>query len=232
MRRIKHNSFRAVAAAAVIAGLGVAGCSSGGASSAPGANGPSVASLISSMKAGFASAKSVRMSGTLHEQGKTVALNLGMLRSGDMSGTLSVNSAHLTIVVAGGKAYELVTKAFFRTIQQESHVPSSVCAVMCGKYLEVPISSFSTFNLPGMTGQIEKKIPVAKAVRSVRDTTFRGQPAYELSGSNNTKLYLATSSPHYLLGMSVGTFGTLNFSDWNSVPPVQPPPASQVYKLG
>ena len=230
MRRIKHNSFRALAMAAVIAGLAVAGCSTG-ASSPPGANGPSVASLISSMKAGFASAKSVRMSGTLTEQGRTVTLNLGMLRSGDMSGTLSVGSTHLTIVVAGGKAYELVTKAFFKTIQQQSHVPSSVCALMCGKYLAVPISSFSTFNLPGMTGQIEKKIPVAKAVGSVRDTSYGGEPAYELVGSNGTKLYLARNGTHYLLGMTVGTFGTLNFSDWNKVPPVTPPPASQVYNL-
>ncbi len=206
-------------------GLAAAGCSSG-TSGAPGAHGPSVASLISSMKSGFASAKSVRMSGTLPEQGKTITLNLGMLRSGDMSGNLSVGSTHLTILVTGGKAYELVTMAFFKIIEKTTHVPSSVCALMCSKCIAVPISSFSTFGLPAMTTQIDDKIPIAKSVPHV------GEPAYELSGSNGTRLYLARNGTHYVLGMVVGTFGTLNFSDWNAVPPVSPPPASQVYSVG
>ena len=221
----------AAAALAALVGLAAAGCSSG-TSNAPGSHGPSVASLIRSMKSGFARATSVRVSGTLTEQGKTITLNLGMLRSGDMSGNLTVGSAHLSILVVGGKAYELVTRAFFKTIQQTTHVPSSVCALMCGKYLAVPVGSFAAFGLPAMTTQIDSKIPIAKSVPHVQDTTYEGEPAYELSGGNGTRLYLARNGTHDVLGMVVGTFGTLNFSDWNAVPPVGPPPASQVYTIG
>ncbi len=231
--RATRTAAVAAAAATAITALVLAGCSSGSTSTPGGttASVPSVAALISSMKSGFASAESVRMTGTLHEQGKTITLNLGMLRNGDMSGTLNVGSTHLTLIVTGGKAYELVTKEFFRTIQQHTHVPDAVCNLMCGKYLAVPIGSFTSFSLPGMTSQIEKKIPVPSSIVAVR-TTYRGQPAYQLSG-DGTKLYLARNGVHYLLGMvAPANFGMLNFSDWNAVPPVTPPPASQVYNAG
>lgn len=238
MLRMALKVARTAAVAAVagtsVTGLAVAGCSSGSTSSPGGttASVPSAASLIRSMKSGFATAKSVRMSGTLHEQGKTVTLNLGMLRNGDMSGTLNVGSTHLTLIVTGGKAYELVTRDFFKTIQRRSHIPNSICNLMCGKYLAVPVGSLTSFDLPGMTDQIEKKIPVPSSVVTVRATTYRGQPAYQLSGKG-TRLYLARNGVHYLLGMvAPESFGVLNFSDWNAVPPVTPPPASKVYGVG
>ncbi len=231
--RAPRTVAAAAAAAAAITGLVLAGCSSGS-TSTPGrttASVPSAASLISSMKSAFATASSVRMTGTLHQQGKTVTLNLGMLRNGDMSGMLNVGSTRFTLIVTGGKAYALVTKEFFKTIQQNSHVPDSVCNLMCGKYIAVPVGTFTSFSLPGMTKQIEKKIPVPSSVHATV-TTYRGQPAYELSG-DGTRLFLARNGVHYLLGMvAPANFGVLNFSDWNAVPPVKAPPASQVYTVG
>lgn len=172
------------------------------------------------------------MSGSLTTGSQHVALDLGMLRNGDESGTLSVGATHLTLVIVGGQAYEYVSKDFFKTIQQASHVPASACATICGKYISVSASPFSSFNLPGMTHQIESKMPVVTSVSHISSTTYEGQPAYELSGEG-VRLYLAKNGTHYLLGMVAPTkFGTLNFSQWNAVSPISAPPASKIVNIG
>jgi hypothetical protein len=227
MLRIVIRTSRAGAVLAT--GALLLGACSSGVTHAPGANGPSVSSLISSMKDGFAHASSVRVSGTLTEQGKTVTLDLGMLASGDMSGKLTVDATQLTLLVTSGKAYELVTKAFFKTIQQSSHVPDSLCAKMCGKYLAVPGSAFASFDFPSIRREIEKKLPVPSSAPHVTSTTYNGVAAYKLSGQG-VALYVAAHGTHYLLAVAEPSkFGTLNFSDWNAVAPVSPPPASQIY---
>jgi hypothetical protein len=230
MLRTAITASRNVAAAAGISLLALAGCSSGSTNTS--ANAPSATSLIAAMKSAFATAQSVRIVGTLHHQGKTVALNLGMLRSGDMSGTIDLNSIHATLVVAGGKAYELVTKDFFKIIQQHTHVPNSVCSLMCGKYIAVPIGSLASFNLAGMTSQVDKNLPTPAGAH-VTATTFHGQPAYQLIGRDGTRIYLARNGVHYPLGMvAPSNFGVVTFSDWNAVPPVTQPPASRVFNPG
>jgi len=230
MLRTAITASRNVVAAAAITGLALAGCSS--ASTHTSANVPSAASLIAAMKSAFATAMSVRIVGTLHHQGKTIALNLGMLRSGDMSGTINLNSLHATLIVAGGKAYELVTKDFFKIIQQHTHAPDSLCNLMCGKYIAVPVGSLSSFNLVGMTSQVNKNLPAASGAH-VTATTFHSQPAYQLIGRDGTRIYLARSGAHYPLGMvAPSNFGVVDFSDWNAVPPVTPPPASRIFNPG
>lgn len=218
----------------VVAGLALtlAGCGSSGTAHGTGAGQPSAASLIAAMKSAFRSAKSVRMSGSLTVQGQSAKLDLGLLRSGDASGTITLGTTALRVLLVDGSAYAYVSKAYFTYLGQSQHVPALACALICGKYIRVPAGAFSKFDLPTMIGQLGGKLPVPTSELHVSVTTYAGQPAYELSG-HGLRLYLAEHGTHYLLGIvDPAKFGTLNLSEWNSVPPISPPPASDIVHLG
>jgi len=215
-----------LALTAVAVGLALLGCSTG-VSTTP--NGTSVASLLSSMKTAFANVKSVRMSGTVLIHGKSATLDLSMFRSGNLSGTVKVGLIDGYLLVVGGSTYVYVSKAFFRYIQDTQHVPSSACALMCGKYVKVPLGSLGQFNLADLSRIVVKHIPNADSVPQLRVTTFDGQAAYEVTDNSGARGYIAENAPHYLLGLSVPGQGTLTFSEWNAVPPISAPPASKIF---
>lgn len=223
-----------LAAPAFTAGIviALAGCGSGGVTNAPGPKHPSVSSLIRSMKAGFRNAKSFRVSGNLSYSGKPVTINVGMFRSGDMSGEITVGPLQVTVLSVGGTTYEYISKKFFNSLRASQNLPASECALMCGKYLKVPSSSFSSFSLTAIAHEVDSKIPVPTAVPHIRATRYEGEAAYEMSGQG-LKLYVAKNGTHYLLGLvDPAKFGTLNFSQWNAVPPVSAPPASKIFSIG
>jgi hypothetical protein len=218
-------------AAATGVGLAVAGCSTG-VTHAPGSNGPSVSSLITSMKSGFATASSVHVTGNFIVSGRHAAISLGMLRSGDETGTITSGSTVVNLLEVNGKAYDLVTRAFFKAIHKASHLPSSFCSVMCGKYVAVPSATFKSLSLSRISSSIEGDVPVPSSVPRLTATTYQGQRAYKLSG-DGLSVYVAEHGTHYLLGIvDPAKFGTLSFSDWNAVPPVSPPPAGKIYSAG
>ncbi len=222
---MKSRSMLAMTTAGVA--LALVGCSSG-VSKAPGSNGPTVSEIFSSMKSGFVHANSVRMSGTLSSGGKVVTVNVGEFRSGDMSGTITAGPLAEQVVSAGGKAYVYVSKKFFNSMHTSQGVPASACALMCGKYLALPASTFTSFGLSAIGKSVESKFPVPSQVPNLVVTTYQGQPAYEMSGSG-VHLFVAKNEPHYLLGCIIAKVGTLSFSDWNAVPPISAPPASKIF---
>ena len=220
-----------VLAVLAAAGMVLAGCGSAGVTNAPGPGHPSVASLIRSMKAGFASARSVRVSGDLPIHGHSVAADILMFRSGDMSGTMRAGSTTIKLLRVNGTTYEYVTNEFFNAIRASQHIPASACALMCGKYLKVPTRVFSFLSLPRLAASTQREVPVPSAVPHIRSVTYRGRAAYEII-DNGLQIYLAASGTHYLLGLIDHKLGTLNFSDWNTVPPVSPPPTSKIFAAG
>jgi hypothetical protein len=218
-------------AAAAGGTLALAGCTSG-VTHAPGANAPSVASLITSMKSSFAGASSVRVTGSLADRGSTVALSLGLFRSGNMDGTIKLDGADVKMLIIGSTAYEYMSREFFAVIAAEDKLPASACAAICGKYLSTPASSFAQFGFRSLSAEVVQKMPVPQSVPHITVVTYEGQPAYKLSGQGSS-VYIAKNGAHYLLGLvDPAKFGTLNFSQWNSVPPPVKPPASQITSTG
>jgi hypothetical protein len=222
----KWRSALAVTSAGVA--LALAGCSTG-VTKAPGPNGPTVASLITSMKAGFAHANSVRIDGTGTISGKAVTLNVGMFRSGDMAGDITEGPLDGNVVVSSGKLYFYVSKKFFSYLHTTESVPMSACKVMCGKYVATT-NTFGSFTLAALSKQFEAGVPVVSSVPRIRVTTYHGQPAYELSDAKGRQVFLAKNGTHYMLGIVDPGQLRLSFSEWNAVPPVTAPPVSKIFK--
>lgn len=217
-------------AAALAVGAALIGCSSGGTGSA--AASPTVASLVHSMRADFLHAKSLRMAGHLSEEGRQVALDLGMLRSGDFEGTVLQAGARIRVLRSGANTYAFVSKSFFRYLHAAKGVPAGACSVICGKYVKIPAGAIPHLSLSNLTGQITKNVSVPNGNVRMTTTTFAGQPAYQVSHGDQSAFF-AKNGHHYLIGFrSPKQSANMTFSQWNSVPPVSPPPASKVVTGG
>lgn len=240
LRKIFKVSLSVTGAGIVLA---VAGC--GTAPNQP-PRPPSAASLVSDARASFASANSVRVTGHFRAHGHAVTLDVSMFWSGAMKGTIKERHLNAEVLRVGGRSYLYLSKALFSYFRRSHNIPVA-CALMCGKWVRVSGKAFSGFSLKSLERLIDRNAPKIRngahqtrknrktgknvPVPRVRLTTFDGQPAWELT-AGRIEVFIAENSGRYLLGMVKPKLGVLRFSEWNAVPPIRAPEASQVISFG
>jgi hypothetical protein len=182
------------------------------------------------MRADFRHASSLRLSGRMREHGQRLAVDLKMMRSGDLAGQITLGGAGFHLVHAGGQTYALVTRSFFRYLRSTENVPASACAQVCGKYVKVPVSLTSGLSLDRLAQMIGKDVSLPAQAPPMSVTTFEGQPAYEFSHAGQAAFF-AKNGHHYLIGFRDKKQDmAISFSDWNNIPPISPPPASKIVR--
>jgi hypothetical protein len=179
------------------------------------------------MEAAMRAAKSVHMVGSVKENSQQITIDVSF-QGGGMSGTVGVGGQTIDLLLLSKQAYVKVDQAFLK----EAGLPASDCNSMCGRYLAVPSSQLGqagSLSLSSLMSQMLSKIPSAKNDTSdvfVRGT-LNGQPVLKGSGDGVT-LEVAGSGPPYPLLITQAGQGTVVFSEWNSVPPITPPPPSDI----
>jgi hypothetical protein len=223
--------------AAVVAVLLVAGCS-GGSSGTATTNGsspagvsasagppPDTAALPKQVRSAMKNATSFHITAALTQGGSEVSVNMSMTRSGDMSGTMSVNQTPVSMLVTRGDAYVKVTSGLLKS----QHLPTAACTLMCGKYLKMPAGQakdmLNGMDMSSFLGQVS--VPQLSYVRTV---TVNGQPAWQMRASDGSTVYVAAHGPPYPLRVTKGP-SRADFTQWNAVTIPPPPPASQVVDL-
>ncbi len=214
----------------IVSPLAVAGLLTAACGGSPAANPYSAAKIVPAMQAAVKSATSVQISGSVKEGSQQDTIDM-VFRGNDASGTVGQGGQAYTILLVAGKAYVKVDPGFLKA----ANLPASDCSSMCGKYVEVPQSQISqltgSLNLASITNQFVSSLP--SSVRNdtadvFQKSTFDGQPALKFAQGVYT-IYVAGSGAPYLLYISDSSTGNhLTFSQWNSVPPLTPPPASDV----
>jgi hypothetical protein len=193
------------------------------------------AQTLAEMRKAVQAASSVHLSGVLRNGGKPIGLNLGLIRSGEFSGTLTQNGIPLTLIDAGGKVYVKATAAYLKELK----APASVCSVMCGKYVEVsPAQARSLSASLGMSALLASFTGKLPQFANAGTTTVGGREGQVLLGPDGSRLVVAATGTPYPL-QATGkrsnggkqSNGTLDFSQWNAVPRPTAPPASQVINL-
>jgi len=229
----------AAAGAALLAGCGAPGTP---AAARPAAKPAALAAtprspsqIVAEMRKAVQAASSVHLSGVLRNGGKPIGLNLGLLRSGEFSGTLTQNGIPLRLIDVGGKAYVKATAAYLKQLK----APAAVCSIMCGKYVEVsPAQARSLSGSLSMSALLSSFTGKVPRFTSAGTTTVAGRKGQVLLGPDGSRLVVAATGPPYPL-QAVGrqgsggrqSNGTLNFSQWNAVPRPAAPPASQVINI-
>lgn len=229
-------------AASLLGGLALtlAACSvswsgqlSGQASPGPAGSGPTGPEV----KAAVDAASSVHVAGQVSLHGSTSTLDVGMLRAGDESGTVTAGGVPpVTVIVAGGKFYVLLTRDLLSRAQPllaRLGIRHPGCAGACGKYLQVSIpegqSLTSQLGMARLTASVGQE---AASARRAGATTVNGQQAVVLRAADGTMLDVAAHGKPYVLRASRGSGPaavTLTFTRWDGVAaPAAPAPADVV----
>jgi len=151
----------------------------------------------------------------------------------DYSGSVGEGSGNVTFLVIKDSAYFKVDTNLMKLAQ----VNPPDCGAVCGKYVLVPPSTSSQFigslSLSGLINQMVNGVPSPAdpgATNLFVRTTFNGQPALKATFAGGT-VEVAASGPAYPLAVSDPQGDHLTFSEWNSVSPLSPPPASEVVSM-
>lgn len=186
------------------------------------------------MQASVDSAQSVHVAGTSTEDSQSYAVDLSLAAPGSATGSVTYEGKTLTVVVVDGTVYIQVSTSFLQFVG----ISPPNCGTLCGKYVEVPTSDTSQFTGSlSMTTLFKKAFSsIPSAVRhSTADvfvpTLYNGQQALKASFAGVTVVVAPGGKP-YPLQLSDAKYGNLAFSEWNSVPPITAPPASDVVALG
>jgi hypothetical protein len=223
--------------AAVVAVLLVAGCSGGssgtvttGGSSPAGVAAsagppPDPAALGRQVRSATAKATSFHVLAVVTDGGSKISMNMSMTRSGEMSGTMSATKVAVTMLVTRGHSYIKISSGLLKS----QHLPSAACALVCGKYLEVPAGQakgmLNGLDMPSLLRQLP-----ATSLTYVRTVTVNGQPAWQMRASDASTVYVAAQGPPYPLRVTKAV-SRADFTQWNAVTIPAPPPASQVVDL-
>jgi hypothetical protein len=224
---LRRGTISAVIAAGLLAAAAATGCGSS-AGGPPGSR--TGAQVLPAMQSAMDSATSVQLDGSAVEQSQKVSFDLSFVGNSDMSGSFSVGGVSLTIEVVSGKTYVKVDQGFLKI----ANLPASDCAAICGKYVLVPAAEArqltGTINLAHLRKDVFSKAPSADgpdASDQFVPATFHGQQVLT-TNSGGVTIDIARSGPPYPLLVWQSDSEHFTFSDWNSVPPLTPPPASEV----
>jgi hypothetical protein len=190
----------------------------------------STATLISQMKAAVNAATSMHLAGQLPNGGRPVALDLGVHRAGDLAGTITQNGVPLRLIGAEGNFYVKATLAFLR----ELRAPTAVCAVMCGKYVQMSDAQGSELaaglSMASLTRSLIAGLP---KFRQAGTATVGGRAAVVLRGADGSTLDVAARGKPYPLRLAapVGRHESVVFSQWNTVATPGAPRSGEVINL-
>jgi hypothetical protein len=225
--------------------LSVAACgssnSSGYASHAPG-------SILSDALKATSTATAFDLSGTLHDGGSSLGVNLGYKASpSSLSAQITEGSNLIKIIVVPAGSYIYANTAFWK--KEAASLPASELSQLANHWFKTTSAMSSSFT------SAFKQLTPAKIAGCLSHTftkpavtgtqTINGQSVVALrsaggsSGKNPATLYVATSAPHYLMrltqangsssscdgGSGSSEKGSLTFSQWNQVSISAPPGA-------
>lgn len=213
--------------AIAVSALLATGCGGGGAGS--GSATPAPSSLGTSMLTAIRQASSVHLSAVVSQGSQHITLDLSMSKTGGAAGTVAMGAAPFSILTTGGKTYLKLSASSLEFM----HLPTSVCATFCTKWLLVPSGEAKSmdFSWASFVGSLSHGNP-GQGGTVTGAATVKGQRAWVLKANDGSRIYVAASGPAYPLRVvAPGTQGHLDFTQWNSVTIPPPPPASKVVDI-
>lgn len=176
----------------------------------------SASAILADARQAALAADSVRISGTIHDAGQTIALDLS-LTNGDGGGTMTIQGSKVGVIRAGNTAYIRAGADFY------SKVGAGAAAgqLLAGKWLKLPTSTPNFAQLIELTDLhafVAQALNAPGTVTKGAEKTVDGQKAIELKSSKGGSLFVATSGKPYpveFVGSGTSS-GTVTLSDWGT----------------
>jgi hypothetical protein len=242
------NRFAAVGAlaAAVAVAVSISACGSGGSSSSgtTGSSalaGKSADQIVQKSVSDLKAASSVRITGTVNNNGQGITLNLTDVAAQGCQGTIGLTasatatgsaamSGTASLVVVGSTVYMKLDQSFFKNLG----LPESIFADVTGKYIKLTaksdLASFAQLCDPSNLSSSFAKEDTGFVKSGT--ATIGGQPALAFTQPKHAgsgTVYISDSAtPEIVRIAGTGSQGSIDFSDYNAHATVTAPPASQV----
>jgi hypothetical protein len=239
--RLRRAPYLIVAAAVA---LSLTGCitinktdsvTKGGSGSvtSPAKEAPSAKVLYEQMRKNVETATSVRIKGEVTTGGKKQTIDIAGDRDGkNTRAQVNDGTGQVELLSVGGTAYIKADTAFWT-----EHASAAAAKLAAGKYVKVPAGiGVGDLKVASLLDGVFKDLPLSGLLQKVEATDVDGAPAYLLVdrfGAKNGQIYVSADGKANLLRMvsTKANAGTLNFSEWDAVPPLSPPPANQLVKI-
>ena len=208
----------------------LAGCGGSGSS---GEASKSASAILADARQAALSAGSVRISGTIHDAGQTIGLDLSVTQGGG-GGTMTIRGSKVDVVRVGNTAYIRAGADFYNQVG----AGSAAGQLLAGKWLKAPTTTASFRQLLLLTDLrtfVAQALKPEGTVTKGAEKTVDGQKAIALNSSKGGSLYVATSGkPYPIEFVGSGTSsGTVTLSDWGTAKaPSAPKNAIDIGALG
>jgi len=194
---------------------------------------PTAKVLYDTMRNSVAAAKSVRIKGEVTSGGKTQTINIAGDRDGkNTSALVNDGTGQAELLTVGDSVYIKADTAYWT-----EHASATAAKVAAGKYVKVPAGiGAGALRVGSMLDGAFTDLPLAGLLQKVEATDLEGTPAYVLADRLNPqagRIYISADGNARLLRIvsTKTSAGTLDFSEWDAVPPKSAPPADQLVKI-
>lgn len=194
---------------------------------------PSAKVVYEQMRKNVAAAKSVRIKGEIKTGGKTLTIDIAGDRDGKNTRALvNDGTGEAELLTAGGNVYIKADTAYWT-----KNASAAAAKVAAGKYVKIPAGTGAgDLKVGSLLDGAFTDLPLAGALQKVEATDVDGTPAYLLAdrlSPQNGQIYVSADGKATLLRIvsTKANAGTLDFSEWDAVPPKSPPPADQLVKI-
>jgi len=208
----------------------LAGC---GGSNSNGEASKSASAILADARQAALSADSVRISGTIHEAGQSIGLDLSITK-GDGGGTMTIRGSKVDVIRAGTTAYIRAGADFYRQVG----AGAAAGRLLAGRWLKVPTSTPNFAQLVELTDLhafVAQALKPDGTISKGAEETVNGQKAIELKSSKGGSLFVATSGTPYPVEFVGGgtSSGQITLSDWGATKaPSAPKNAIDINALG
>ena len=240
LRRCRAPYLGVALALAVAASLTSCGTTStsnevkqGGSVSATTTAVPSAKALYEQMRSNVAAAKSVRIKGSVIDAGKKLTIDIAGDRDGKSTrAVVSDGTGQAELLTVGSTVYIKADTAYWT-----KHASAAAAKIAADKYVKIPSGTgVGDLKVGSLLDGAFKDLPLAGALQKVETATVNGAPAYVLAdriGGGDGKIYVSADGKARLLRIvgAKASPGTLDFSQWDAVPPTSAPPADQLVKI-
>jgi len=238
----RHRRTSYLALAAAIA-LGLSACASTTPtskakpiSSSSATTAPDAAAVYQLMRTSAAAAKSVHIKGAFIEKGQKLQIDVAGDRAGKNTRVIVKDGANaIEILTTGGKTYIKANAAYWT-----KNASAAAAKLAADKYVTIPAGSAPSMDSLQVGTLLDKTLAkdmtaVQKLNTKVEKTEVNGVHAYLITDkitSDGSKVYASADGQAHLLRIeSPKGQGSLDFTEWDAVGPMSPPPADQLVKL-
>jgi hypothetical protein len=163
----------------------------------------------------LASAKSVRISGTISVSGESESMDFVLFANKDLEGTLTLAGYPVHVIVVNGTDYYRGSAAWWHEV---GGLPSADAKKIAGVWIKTPKSSSANIGNSFQIAPLASSLKATSGLAIVGHKKLDGRAAVGVKLSNGGVLWIASSGTQYPISeVKQGkSAASLSFSGWNS----------------